>query len=175
VGTEREPLCIVTSNYAFIGPNNGLFETILKENPDHQIYEISKAYLTGKPHTFHGRDLFVPAAVDFFKKNLQHFTSFDEAKVCKILPTHQAIIIYIDSFGNIKTNKSLESGEAPDVNARIKGETYRLPFVKTFKNVAVGELLCYRGSNNTLEIAVNQGSAAQKLNVQVGDGIDFET
>ena len=113
VGTEREPLCVVTSHYAFIGPNNGLFETILKENPDNQIYQIGASYLRGKPNIFHGRDLFAPAAVDFFKKNLQHFTLFNRAKVCRIMvPDDQAIITYIDSFGNIKTNRSLESFEA---------------------------------------------------------------
>ncbi len=176
VGTEREPLCIVTAHYAFIGPNNGLFETILKENPDHRIYQISASYLRGKPNTFHGRDLFAPAAVDFFKKNMQHFTLFDKAKICHIpLPDNQAVITYIDSFGNIKTSRSLESFIASkDLSVRIKGKVYNLPFVHTFKDVAIGDLLCYRGSNNTLEIAVNQGSAAQKLDVQVGDNIIFE-
>ena len=80
------------------------------------------------------------------------------------VPSNQAIITYIDSFGNIKTNKSWQSIPASkELSISINGNSYSVPMVKTFKNVPIGSLLGYKGSNNTLEIAVNQGSAPKDL------------
>jgi S-adenosyl-L-methionine hydrolase (adenosine-forming) len=176
VGTTREPICIKTPHYTFIGPNNGIFDEVLAQEPQRTIYQISAAYLEGKPNTFHGRDLFAPAAVDAYHNNLNHFTWFDETRLCHLERLHnQAVITYIDSFGNIKTNKSVEVlAGSKQCAIQIDGTLYQIPFVKTFQDVHIGELLCYSGSNNTLEIAVNQGSAAQKLNAHVGDRIFFE-
>ncbi len=176
VGTKREPLCVKTPDYAFIGPNNGLFDEILSLEPHHILYEIDNSYLAGKANTFHGRDLFAPAAIDVYKGHLEHLKPFDASKLHHLMAAHnQSVITYIDSFGNIKTNKLLPAGGLQRrVVLRIAGQLYKIPFVGTFKEVNVGELLCYRGSNNTLEIAINQGSAAKRLKAHVGDTITFD-
>lgn len=172
VGTERQPICIKTPNYSFVGPNNGLFDYILEQEPIRDIYQIDESYLTKDANTFHGRDLFAPAAVDFYQENLQKFKLFPEQQLVH-LPFHsnQMVVTYIDSFGNIKTNKSCNQLARLPLTIDISGRRHIIPFVKTFKDVKEGDLLCYQGSNGTLEIAVNQGSAARKLGIYIGDAI----
>jgi len=57
------------------------------------------------------------------------------------------------------------------VFVKIRDQHYTIPFVKTFAQVAAGKMLCYLGSNGTLEIAINQKSAAETLSGAVGDTI----
>ncbi len=175
VGTQREPICISTPHYTFIGPNNGIFDFVLEQEPQRSVYKIDESYLVSDANTFHGRDLFAPAAVDFSQGNLEKFTLLDESKLVHcIASSHQIIATYIDSFGNIKTSKTLYSTMLPKIfTLKIKGHKYHVTFVKTFKEVPIGQLLCYLGSNGTLEIAVNQGSAAQMLDISVGDIIEI--
>jgi S-adenosyl-L-methionine hydrolase (adenosine-forming) len=175
VGTSREPLCIKTKEYVFIGPNNGVFETIIQQEPTCQVYEISTHYLQGQPgNTFHGRDLFAPAAVDCYTGNWRYVTPFDRSKLIALSTPDRCIAVYIDSFGNVKTNRSVDDiSSIATLVITIRGTTYEVPFVRTFQEVAPGELLCYRGSNDTLEIAVRQDSGARALQLRVGDYIDI--
>lgn len=61
------------------------------------------------------------------------------------------------------------------IKVRIGKDVHKIRFVKTFCDVKCGELLCYNGSNNTLEIAVNLGSARNILGIKVGDAVLFES
>src|SRR5262249_38977959 len=104
VGTKREPICIATYRYAFIGPNNGLFDFVLEQEKDVNVYCIEEsAYLKTGDNTFHGRDLFAPAAVDFCKGIMTHFKPLDSHRLIHIKQPDEIIAAYIDSFGNIKT------------------------------------------------------------------------
>lgn len=176
MGTLREPLCIQTSFYSFIGPNNGIFDFVLQQEKKRTVYKISEHYSKDKPNTFHGRDLFAPAAVDWYKGNKNSFEYFDEEKIVHLQKNNQIVAAYIDSYGNIKTNQSIDTklqfGSFITITTNNKQQV--IPFVKTFKDVPVGHLLCYAGSNNTLEIAVNQGSAARQLQITVGDSIEVK-
>jgi S-adenosylmethionine hydrolase len=173
VGTQCERLCIKTPSYTFIGPNNGIFDAILAQEPQKTIYAIDDSYLVSGANTFHGRDLFAPAAVDFYKGDLKLFKPFDNNKLVNQKPNEdQVIALYIDSFGNIKTNKKIDQGNLKDFFVIDRdNKKIHIPVVKTFGDVGEGNLLCYPGSNGTLEIAVNLGSAAKILDIKVGDSI----
>lgn len=175
VGTAREPICIKTEHYSFIGPNNGIFDFILEQEKERIIYTIDQSYIKSEANTFHGRDLFAPAAVDLHKNNLDNFHLFNEKKLVHIKTADKIIATYIDSFGNVKTNKKIDRkiNCGSVLFVKINETAYKIPFVKTFEDVAVGQLLCYAGSNNTIEIAVNRGSAAQYLRIVVGDQIEL--
>jgi S-adenosyl-L-methionine hydrolase (adenosine-forming) len=176
VGTEREPLFVQTPQYSFFGPNNGIFDLVLEHEQQCTVYRINEhAYLSYEAHTFHGRDIFAPAAVDSYKGNFTHFFPFDTQKLIHIQDVHNKItVLYVDSFGNIKTNTAVSNTlfHQKQLHCIIKGKKQVIPYVKTFQDVPCGSLLCYRGSNNTLEIAINQGSAAHYLCLHVGDTID---
>jgi hypothetical protein len=86
-----------------------------------------------------------------------------------------AKVIYIDDFGNVITNipHSLMSQRIPS-RAVLQISGHSIPFLQTYGQVPVGGMLSVIGSHGFLEIAVNQGSAAEMLGLHNGDRITIE-
>lgn len=172
VGGQRKVLAIEIDGYTFIGPNNGIFHFLLNDKVPKKVVRIVEKAINPESRTFHGRDLFVPAAIKKALGQQDCFAPFNLKDITRIdIPNDQGVIAYIDSFGNIKTNILFESLHFKNehIFLDINGKTYRVKLVKCFNDVASGTLVGYRGSNNTLEIAVNLGSARDVLRVKVGD------
>jgi len=172
VGSKREPIYVDAGNYKFLGPNNGLFHFILKDPGLYRgAYEIKKEFKPVKSTTFHGRDLFTPAAIEIAKGNFDIVKPIDKEKLILLsaLNGETSMITYIDGFGNVKTNISLGSNfDGKDLlKIKINGILRLIKRSNTFSGVVDGELLCYRGSNNTLEIAANLASAEDILKVNI--------
>lgn len=169
VGSKRAVLCVEYQGYTFIGPDNGIFAPLLRL-PDSIAYTIDSTYFTNASNTFHGRDIFAPATVELLKENRSFLTNVFKNEV--IIPAYTSdIAAYIDSFGNIKTtipvNSTWQLGSKKTL--MINDNKWNIPFVNTFSDIVKPHsLLCYTGSNNTLEIAVNGGSAQKTLNINVG-------
>ena len=172
VGSDRNVLCVETDDYTFIAPDNGLLHYILKQE-NIKVWQIDNH---GSPHsnTFHGRDLFVPAAIAL-AQGQRTFLCPSDQKACITLDQLESkqLIVYSDSFGNLKTNVSTDTITGNTVTLKTHKGTYTIPFSTTFDDVEPGELLCYRGSNDTLELAVNLGSAKALLGAQSGDEIEI--
>ncbi|MEK7067081.1 MAG: SAM-dependent chlorinase/fluorinase [Patescibacteria group bacterium] len=179
VGSKREPICLDTGNYIFIGPNNGLFHYILN-NPkiSYKSYIIKEEFRSVRSTTFHGRDLFTPAAIEITKDNFDIVEPIDRNKLVfiPVLDSGASVITYIDGFGNIKTNISFSNdfNKKDFLKVNVNNILHPIKVSKTFSDVASGELLCYRGSNDTLEIAANLASAGSVLKANVGDRIAIE-
>ncbi len=176
VGSKREPICLDTGNYKFIGPNNGLFHYLLMDpKVSCKSYEIKKEFRPVISTTFHGRDLFTPAAIEIARGNFKIVKPINRDKLVfiPILDSGASVITYIDGFGNIKTNISLSNdfNKKDFLRIDINNTIHLIKVSNTFSDVASGELLCYKGSNNTLEIAANLASAENILKVNVGDHI----
>jgi len=67
VGTQRRPIWLETADYTFVAPDNGILTDMIDHYPDSKAFEILPETLpdfADKPvsHTFHGRDIFAPAA-----------------------------------------------------------------------------------------------------------------
>lgn len=173
VGTARNGIVIKLGSYTFIGPNNGLFHYILKQK-DAKVFKIDEKQFPQKSNTFHGRDIFTPVAIQLAQGNSGAIFPLDTKDLvyCNALEA-QKIITYIDSFGNIKTNIVLDEPWKDNTFLKISidKKSFKVPFVTTFDKVKQGQLLCYKGSNNTLELAVNQSSARDYLQVSVGDHV----
>ena len=170
VGTVRDAIVVKLGIYTFVGPNNGTFHYILK-NPQARVFKINETYFPDKSFTFHGRDLFIPVALQVAQGNKQVLTPLEPHNVVYLDNLeHQSLITYIDSFGNLKTNIPVEETTltASKITCIINEKEFTIPFVTTFDQVKPGQLLCYKGSNDTLELAVNQGSAREYLHVNVG-------
>lgn len=179
VGGKREPIYIDTGKYKFVGPNNGLFHYLLKEfGSSCKVYLIREEFSATHSNTFHGRDFFTPAAIELAKGNYNIVSPFDKNKLVSIssLEGGNFVITYIDGFGNIKTNIPVDDNikDKNLLNITINGTAHKIKFANTFSDVKSGELLCYRGSNHTLEIAANLASAKDILGVNVGDHITIE-
>ena len=172
VGSQREALCVQFGEYTFFGPNNGLLSAILKQDGA-RTFRIDENSIRPASYTFHGRDLFVPAATRFAQGSRDFLIPWNKDQGPVLLAAKDKnFVAYIDSFGNIKTTIAINKpSDDHVVHIMIAGKSYTIPFVRTFSETPIGTLLCYRGSNETLEIAVNLGSAQQRLQAHVGDEI----
>lgn len=176
VGSKRDPIFLDTESYKFIGPNNGLFHHILSDPEiSYKSYVIKEEFKPVKSSTFHGRDLFTPAAIEIAKDNFDIVESIERDKLIflPVLDGGLPLVTYIDGFGNIKTNIpfSNDFNNKDFLKININDTSHRIKLSNTFSDVTSGELLCYRGSNDTLEIAANLASAGDILQVNVGDHI----
>lgn len=174
VGTERKALIIKTSEYVFVGPDNGIFSLIYEVFPDFEPYEIllEKALKPPFSTTFHGRDLFAPVvAFLLLEKDLSTFTKpiSKESLVRIEFPWPQKTaygykvsIWYVDRFGNLVTNFSKEKATKP---FKVLVNQKEVPLVKSYGYAKKGELIALFGSEGLLEIAVNQGSAYDLFSV----------
>lgn len=172
VGTDRAALVLAAAGHCFVGPDNGVFTPMLRDIPIAAV--VLPTPETASP-TFHGRDLFAPAAAALARGTPlqtlgQPFTGMPE-RLAYTIPhfegkTVVGEIIYIDRFGTLITNLTSELVPA---YARLEVEDLDIgPLRRTFGDVGTGGLLAYIGSAGAIEIAVRNGSAARRLGVGVG-------
>ena len=169
VGTERRALAASADGHSFVAPDNGLLSVL-----PHGAHFVTLPVLRDASPTFHGRDVFAPAAARLATgARLEELGSPVTDPFHSPPPTPRAEgravvgeVIYVDRFGNVITNIP---GDLVEPGVRITiAETEIGPVRRTFGDVARGKLLAYVGSGGTVEIAVREGSAAQVLDVEVG-------
>ncbi len=175
VGTARSALALRTREHAFVGPDNGLFSGLLKAA---EIEAVSLPTPEFASPTFHGRDLFAPAAAALARG--EALASLGERyaqiprRVSGVQPHYEGKVvmgevIYVDRFGNLVTN--LTPDFVPSY-AVLEAESLIIgPVRATFADVPQGALLAYLGSGGTVEVAVRDGSAARRLGLGVGGRI----
>ena len=202
VGTSRKAILLTSPAGSFVAPDNGILSGVLEPfldrhpadggtvpvpeacaayelaNPEYQLFPVSS--------TFHGRDIFSPAAAHL---SLGHAAESFGPPVTQLtwLPFPQPIreagritgqVIYADHFGNLVTNipgDLLSSASQVTVQYR----SHRLAGLhRTFHddpNIPAGKPLALIGSNGYLEIAIPNGSAASLLAGGPGDAVVVET
>jgi len=186
VGTARRPIAARLGAQRFVGPDNGIITLLLRrarregwpveivhlDQPGYWRPEISRV--------FHGRDIFAPVAAHLaLGAPLASLGSpmADPVLLPLALPERtpeglRGEIAHIDHFGNIATNIRAEDVAAmKEVLVRAGGAEVR-GLVRTFGERAPGELVALIGSTGDLALAVVNGSAARRLNAQVGDPVE---
>ena len=190
VGTSREAIIIKTRNYFFIGPNNGLFSLILKEENVEEVRKIEnrKYMMPNVSVTFHGRDIFAPAAaylslgipIENFGTSLTPdslvMLPFNEPEINLTKHEYSCEILAIDSFGNVITNIpgdifSHNEREHSVFLVKTHNERHVARRVKTYGEGRKDELLVLIGSHGFVELAINKGSAKDRIKVKEGDKI----
>jgi S-adenosylmethionine hydrolase len=188
VGTGRRPLCVKTADGYYFAPDNGVLSLVVPGEKQLNAVAIENAvYLRSTiSATFHGRDVFAPAAAHVSLG--VHITDLgpevdDIARLDIPLPESvdagvvEAEVIHIDRFGNVITNLDRMAwedltGAHDDVGAEVVcGSVTLTPISKTYGDVPSGAPLALWGSSGLLEISVNQGDAAKKTGAKVGDRI----
>ena len=175
VGTSRAALALAAAGHCFVGPDNGVFTPVLQDTP---VETVLLPTPEAASPTFHGRDLFAPAAAALACGTLlqtlgQPFTGMPE-RLAYTIPhfegkTIVGEIMYIDRFGTLVTNLTSELVPA---YARLEVEDLDIgPLRRTYADVGTGGLLAYIGSAGAIEIAVRNGSAARRLGVGVGGSV----
>jgi S-adenosylmethionine hydrolase len=133
--------------------------------------------------TFHGRDVFAPAAAHLakgvppaeFGPEIREVVKPEFAKVKRVKGALAGEVLHVDGFGNIITNVSEEELSSLHVkgslNVVLSKRKATLKFGKTYAEAKPKEVLALIGSQGYVEIAVNQGNAAEKFKAKPGDKI----
>lgn len=198
VGTERLPIGIrVARGDVLVGPDNGLLLPAAErlggiravhalESPEYRLPVVSAS--------FHGRDIFSPAAAHLaLGVPLAAFgRALDPERLVRLdLPAPQiqpgalaTAVLYVDTFGNVKL-----AGERADLEAALGGlaagdallldveasngsrRALQLGWHATFGAVPAGHPLLYEDSYGRLCVAINQGNAGERLGLQAGDRV----
>lgn len=161
VGGERAALKVTCNGCHYLGPDNGLFELLLRahtckvERIDWRPEELSAS--------FHGRDLFAPVAA-LIHQGKEFDTSPVEPSRFPGWPDDLKEIVYFDHYGNAITGCRASSVDR-QAGLEIAGKT--LKYSETFSKVPIGFAFWYENSNGLVEIAVNQGSAMAVLGLKL--------
>lgn len=169
VGTMRRPLMLQVDGSWYVGPDNGLFHILVRRAQSMQCYVITwrPAWLSS---SFHGRDLFAPVAA-----MLAHGERPDAKRTEPSLldgpewPDDLAKILYIDHYGNAVTGIRASQLSRDSV---IGIGSHEIGYSRVFAEAQSGEPFWYENANSLVEIAVNQGNAAQAMGLAVGDSIE---
>ncbi len=171
VGTERKSIAARLSNGWYVGPDNGILTLV--QNEVREVYEIM---MEGESATFHGRDIFAPAAARLemgehdFLKRIPDFVRFPYSEPRRGGDRILGEVIHIDHFGNIITNIPAEMINKPR-SVLLKGRS--IPFKRAYGFADKGELIALINSEGLLEFGVNLGSAAERLSLKPGDSVEI--
>jgi S-adenosylmethionine hydrolase len=172
VGTERAALALAAHGHYFVGPDNGLFSFVLR---DAEVQIVWLPTPDGASATFHGRDIFGPAAAALasgvpLAKLGEPFAGLP-VRLAYAEPHYEGKavvgqVIYVDRFGTLVTNLTPDLVPA---YASVEVEGLEVgPLRRTFGDVPTGGLVAYVGSGGQVEIAVRDGSASRRLGMGVG-------
>ncbi|WP_435152745.1 SAM hydrolase/SAM-dependent halogenase family protein [Haladaptatus sp. DFWS20] len=181
VGTDRAAIAVRAGDHALVGPDNGVLLPVARELDDPEIFEIE--YENADSSTFHGRDVFAPAAgriheigVDSIADlpDIEPTSEFEDLRFPEPTVTESDAvgeILVVDDFGNAITN--LPGDFLDGLNEiEMNGET--APVKPSYAHVEPGQRLVTVGSHGNVELAVNRGRGDEAFGVTVGDEIRFE-
>ena len=189
VGSERKPIALRGQDErVYVGPDNGLLlvaaerlggiaEAVEIAEPSYTLERIS--------HTFHGRDIFSPAAahlasgVELGKLG----PALDPAALRRLVVPEPAVgeariratVLYIDRYGNVQLNLTAEHlarvgiEHGSRVEVEVGFERYFAFAVRTFADARMGDIVVYEDAYANIALAINRGNAAQMFSVRVGD------
>lgn len=183
VGGARQPLLVESQGNYFIGPDNGVLSLVPAGTPPKRIIELSNPeyQLKNISQTFHGRDIFAPAAAYLsagvapaqLGTPLAAMTQLAIPQIIRGENEWSGEIIYIDGFGNLFTNlRQRDLTGQPRLEVEFAGRALG-GLVAAYSDVGAGQFACLWNSWGLLEIAVNGGSAQQRSGAKLGDRVNF--
>jgi len=193
VGTDRRAIAVRVGDHAIVAPDNGLARPVARRlrettavadaaiaEPAIEAFEI----ITDDPasSTFHGRDVFAPAAADIHAAGVDAMADLDRLSRIDLdscvdieFPTptvddgtiHGEVLV-VDDFGNVITN--LPGEELAGVET-VEVDGASVPVVETFDHVGRGEKLVTVGSHGYVECDVNHGRGDETFGLAAGDDV----
>jgi S-adenosylmethionine hydrolase len=165
VGSARRGLIAEAAGRLYVGPDNGLFELVLRRAPSPACWEIAWQP-PALSASFHGRDLFAPVAGRLARGEPPSALGLRAAPdFYPDWPDDLAEIVYIDHYGNALTGLR---GESLPPTARLAAGGQEIARAETFAAVPRGAAFWYVNSNGLVEIAVNAGRADRTLGLAIG-------
>lgn len=191
VGGGRRPLALRgTDGRLYVGPDNGLLlvaadrlggvvEAVEIAEPEYMLAPVSA--------TFHGRDVFAPAAAHLAcGVRLERLgPQLDPGGLVRVaLPEARvedgrvhATVVVVDRFGNLRLNvtaadlREAEIEHGDTVEVEVDARHYTAVVARTFADVGLGMLILYEDSSRSMSLAVNRGSAARHLAIVTGQSV----
>ncbi|HXE05508.1 MAG TPA: SAM-dependent chlorinase/fluorinase [Bryobacteraceae bacterium] len=185
VGTSRRGIAFRNQAGAFIAPDNGVLSPFWREQDRLNVRELTNESLWLSDHsaTFHGRDLFAPAAAKLAAELIAWADLGPPVIDVVRLPNLKAVqgqrgqwhgtVLSVDRFGNVITNLPSRIGLSHEFVFTAAGRDIRR-FHRTFGEADPGEIFVYAGSSGYYEIGINQQSAAAKLGIAPGNPVLLE-
>jgi len=184
VGTGRRPVVVLAAGQFFVTPDNGLLTLFVREHPIEEARIISNPgfMLDDVSPTFHGRDVFAPAAAKLAAGATMSDAGprLDEIHLVDIPEpqrdgghTISGEIIHIDRFGNAISNILRSSLGDAQCKVICVGQTRFDGIHQTYADTEPNTPLALFGSVGALEFAVNQGSASATLGLRLGDRVEI--
>ncbi len=184
VGSKRRSIVVKTKRAVYVGPDNGLLIPAAQREGVLHIYELTNPSLMRNKvsATFHGRDVFAPAAAHIACGTLPKDCGPETSQYIK--PTYAqpkfagktatCEVFHIDGYGNVVTN--LTTDHLTKLGLRFGAQVSLLlgkrrraaRFVRTYSDLKAPELGVLVGSHGFLEIALRESSAARKIHVRTG-------
>jgi S-adenosylmethionine hydrolase len=170
VGTERRALAAEAGGHCFVAPDNGLLSDVFAAAGARVVTLPAPA---GTSRTFHGRDVFAPAAARLVRGAALAELGSEISDPVRLAPHRLATegadlvgeVVHVDRFGTLVTNLPAEQ-VSPAASVRVGG--YDLSLRRTFADVPPGHPVAFIGSGGTVEVAVRDGVAAAVLGVSRG-------
>lgn len=169
VGGPRRPLALLADGVWFVGPDNGLFELVMRRARALETHAI-----TWQPPdlsaSFHGRDLFAPTAA--------RLALGEDTGLAQVTPTRQPDwpddadrIVHVDSYGNLVSGRW--AATLPEAATLLAGGRL-VAHARTFSATRPGEFFWYANSAGLVEIAANAASAATLLGLAPGAPLQLQ-
>jgi S-adenosylmethionine hydrolase len=185
VGTDRRAIAVLCASGALlVGPDNGLLSMAWDElgGAGRAVEIVSDAVLLHPvSDTFHGRDVFAPAAAHLARgmsiEELGPPVAVDDLRSVDVPGPMVATgvlggrVVAIDGFGNVQLNVTRDDLRAAGIGDVLQIGSRRLPRVDTFAAVPPGAPAAIIDSQGYLALAVNRGSAARALGLGRGDAV----
>jgi S-adenosylmethionine hydrolase len=188
VGSDRKALAVETEWGFFVGPDNGVLSpAVAMMGGAHRLVSIDnpEARIPSPGETFHGRDVFAPAAAllasgEAAIQDLGPEVAPDQVQPLLLpLPEIDGGLVageawWVDRFGNVETNIGPDDlaaiGLAPGatVTMKVGPSLHSVPWVASYSEVESGETLIHVDSAGLIAIAVRDGAADDELNLAAG-------
>jgi S-adenosylmethionine hydrolase len=175
VGTSRAAIAVESDGRFYVGPDNGVLSPSLFAL-DCRVVQLD--IVTSASATFHGRDIFAPAAAQLATgTSLEALGEpFHEPVRLRTPQPHrlddgsfQGMVLTIDRFGNAITNiVARQAGQVTFGNRQLR-------LVRTYGDAEPGELVALMGSSGLLELALHNGSASDTWGIVRGQMVHFVT
>jgi S-adenosylmethionine hydrolase len=188
VGTPRRALVLRTGDgRLLVGPDNGLLVPAAERLGGlAAAYEITNREYALEPvsATFHGRDIFAPAAA--------HLTNgLDPVRLGPAIEAERLIrpeipqpeigerrvratCIYVDRFGNIQLNLHADQVErlgivpGRQIEVELAMDRFYAIAARTFADARAGDIVLYEDAYRNIALAISRGNAAETFGVRAG-------
>jgi len=186
VGSERRAIAAAAADYTFVGPDNGVFTGVFRDTPPTRVIELTERKYARPTisRTFEGRDRFAPAAA-WLARGIALESLGGAVTDPHMLEIPVAVagedgvagaVLGVDRFGNLMTNvdRTLFDRVRREGTLVVRvGSVDVARVVTTYADAAPGEVCALFGSTDHLEIAINGGSAAERLGLGRGARVDI--